>query len=105
MSCGVAHYHHHQRIVDGTDKPTHGTDEAVDQAAQQSTHSTAQISLPGDVRQLCAADSCLHVTAPCTCNSLQQTLYLADRWAARYNTWLLIKLTPKGVVFSFLCLT
>jgi len=25
-----------------------------------------------------------------------------DPWAARYNTWLLIKLTPKGVVFSFL---
>ena len=23
-------------------------------------------------------------------------------WAARYNTWLFIKLTPKGVVFSFL---
>ncbi len=23
-------------------------------------------------------------------------------WAARYNTWLLIKLTPKGVVFSHL---
>ncbi len=23
-------------------------------------------------------------------------------WAARYNTWLLIRLTPKGVVFSFL---
>ncbi len=23
-------------------------------------------------------------------------------WAARYNTWLLVKLTPKGVVFSFL---
>ncbi len=23
-------------------------------------------------------------------------------WAARYDTWLLIKLTPKGVVFSFL---
>jgi len=23
-------------------------------------------------------------------------------WAARYNTWLLLKLTPKGVVFSFL---
>ena len=23
-------------------------------------------------------------------------------WAARYNTWLLIQLTPKGVVFSFL---
>ena len=25
-------------------------------------------------------------------------------WAARYYTWLLIKLTPKGVVFSFLFL-
>ena len=23
-------------------------------------------------------------------------------WAAQYNTWLLIKLTPKGAVFSFL---
>ena len=23
-------------------------------------------------------------------------------WAARYNTWLLSKLTPKGIVFSFL---
>ena len=23
-------------------------------------------------------------------------------WAARYNTWLLIKLPPKGAVFSFL---
>jgi predicted TIM-barrel enzyme len=27
----------------------------------------------------------------------------AQIWATRYNTWLLIKLTPKGVVFSFLC--
>ena len=25
----------------------------------------------------------------------------SDTWAARYNTGLLIKLTPKGVVFSF----
>jgi len=25
-------------------------------------------------------------------------------WAARYSTWLLIKLTVKGVVFSFLFL-
>ena len=24
-------------------------------------------------------------------------------WAARYTTWVLIKLTPKGLVFSFLC--
>jgi len=37
MSCGVAPYHHHQQIVDGTDKPTHGTDEAVHQAAQKSS--------------------------------------------------------------------
>ncbi len=28
--------------------------------------------------------------------------YWCCSWAARYNTWLLIKLTPKGVVFSFL---
>ena len=26
-------------------------------------------------------------------------------WAAQYSTWLLIKLTPKGVGFSFLLLT
>ncbi len=25
-------------------------------------------------------------------------------WAARYNTWLLLKLTPEGEVFSFLFL-
>ena len=29
-------------------------------------------------------------------------LIITGRWAARYNTWLIIKLTPKGVVFSFL---
>ncbi len=27
---------------------------------------------------------------------------LREVWAARYNTWLLIKLTQKGGVFSFL---
>ncbi len=27
---------------------------------------------------------------------------LLPAWAVQYNTWLLIKLTPKGVVFSFL---
>ncbi len=31
-----------------------------------------------------------------------QVYVLTDLWAARYNTWLLITLTPKGVVFSFL---
>ncbi len=45
-------------------------------------------------------------------SSLQTGLFRASRagaykydnslWAARYNTWLLIALTPKGVVFSFL---
>jgi len=25
-----------------------------------------------------------------------------QKWTAQYNTWLLIQLTPKGVVFSFL---
>ncbi len=25
----------------------------------------------------------------------------SEMWAAQYNTWLLIELTPKGVVFSF----
>ncbi len=34
---------------------------------------------------------------PCALHPLE---YL--HWAARYNTWLLIELTPKGVVFSFL---
>jgi len=28
-----------------------------------------------------------------------------ESWTARYNTWLLIELTPKGVVFSFSFLT
>ncbi len=32
------------------------------------------------------------------------TCLLAYPWAAWYNTWLLIKLTPKGAVFSFLFL-
>ena len=27
---------------------------------------------------------------------------LQPAWAAQYNTWLLIKLTPKGVLFSFI---
>ncbi len=35
------------------------------------------------------------------CSCVQQASQVMT-WAARYNTWLLIKLTPKGVVFSFL---
>ncbi len=33
---------------------------------------------------------------------LSQTHSMYSHWAARNNTWLLIKLTPKGVLFSFL---
>ena len=32
-------------------------------------------------------------------------MYMLHPWTALYNTWLLIKLTPKGVVFSFLVLS
>ncbi len=35
-------------------------------------------------------------------NDTVQLVVTQRVWAARYNTWLLIKLTPKGVVFSFL---
>ena len=31
---------------------------------------------------------------------LKHDLDLELPWAARYNTWLLVKLTPKGMVFS-----
>ncbi len=33
---------------------------------------------------------------------IHQTFTGGRFWAAQYNTWLLIELTPKGVVFSFL---
>jgi len=33
---------------------------------------------------------------------LSQSSPSAHTWAAQYNTWLLFKLTPTGVVFSFL---
>ena len=44
----------------------------------------------------------LHLLVPHVC--LPSTVALPASWAARYNTWLLIKLMPKGVVFSFLFL-
>jgi hypothetical protein len=46
--------------------------------------------------------SCLHVQPSIYTEAVD--LYIGDQlltdspWAARYNTWLLIKLTPKGVV-------
>ncbi len=39
--------------------------------------------------------------AQCRTARLCDILHQGSSWAARYNTWLLIKLTPKGVVFSF----
>jgi len=36
---------------------------------------------------------------PCSCAT---GACINRTWAARYNTWLLSKLTPKGIVFSFL---
>ena len=42
---------------------------------------------------------------PCSVYSVLGLLQLHFLpWAARYNTWLLIKLTPKDGVFSFLFL-
>ena len=54
-----------------------------------------------------AVNTCMRVS--CAGRSIataQQIAVLASReaCAARYNTWLLIELTPKGVVFSFLLL-
>ena len=41
----------------------------------------------------------------CTICVLKQAelRYAMLTWAARYNTWLLIEVTPKGIVFYFLC--
>ncbi len=39
-----------------------------------------------------------------THSDMHNGYYRLQTWAARYNTWLLIKLTPKGVTFSFLFL-
>ena len=40
-------------------------------------------------------------TSTLECN-MSRDMHAERVWAARYNTWLLIKLSPKGVVFSFL---
>ncbi len=44
----------------------------------------------------------LHRTATRNVPDTSVCTYLLLTWAARYNTWLLIELTPKGVVFSLL---
>ncbi len=43
-------------------------------------------------------------TSTLECN-MSRDMHAERVWAARYNTWLLIKLLPKGVVFSFLCIS
>ena len=47
---------------------------------------SSQLSLEVDLARLSV--SCANVSA--------------TAWAAQHNTWLLVKLTPKGIVFSFL---
>ena len=46
-----------------------------------------------------------NVLVPCQDSMLLRALQGAVHWAAQYNTWLLIKLMPKGIVFSFLFLS
>ncbi len=46
-------------------------------------------------------DHCKHFEVVCDASLINIGVVLIT-WAAWYNTWLLIKLTPKGVVFSFL---
>ncbi len=54
-----------------------------------------------------AADLAPHALTPCKLDSIRLPRssgahdYAHAYWAARYNTWLLVELTPKGVVFSF----
>ncbi len=42
--------------------------------------------------------TCAHVVV----NHATAFLFCAESWAARYNTWPLIEMTPKGAVFSFI---
>ncbi len=51
---------------------------------------------------LTCASEAVHLMT-CLCEAVLPVGYVWC-WAARYNTWLLIELTPKGVVFSFLFL-
>ena len=69
--------------------------------ALQCTHLTAYALL---AHLDCALLSVCTVTCQQHCITLDDTGSLLQymTWAARYNTWLLIQLTPKGIVFSFL---
>ena len=52
---------------------------------------------------LCAVPRTFRLTA-CDMLCSNSSQHQHNLWAARYSTWLLIQLTPKGVVFSFLFL-
>ena len=57
----------------------------------------------GDCNRLrLMADGNLKVGAVTVRVCVTPSLHWTLSWAARYNTWLLNKLTPKAVVFSFL---
>ena len=47
-------------------------------------------------------DTVLRQSTSASTDDLYTNMYRAPPWAARYNTCLLIKLTPGGIVFSFL---
>jgi hypothetical protein len=48
--------------------------------------------------QVASTNAIVHTSA------IPLVMYRSASWAARYDTWLLIKLTPKDVAFSFLFL-
>ena len=64
----------------------------------------------GDVAQMLRSSSVQQLlSCICTCAMLRCVLFekpwsCSSPWADRYDAWLLIELTPKGVVFSFLFL-
>ncbi len=61
-------------------------------------------SIDQSTPQLPAVQLQAHLLLKSGCNSQSHTMgkmHNKPIWAARYNTWLLIKATPKGVVFFF----
>jgi len=52
-----------------------------------------------DGRSRCTAQAQVHTSST---PSVDQHMRFYSTWAARCNTWLLVQLTPQGVVYSFL---
>jgi len=65
-------------------------------AAQQVKGHTGQQHVDGMLDGNCVSSS-----GVCTMKRTYSTSTHTSHWAARCNTWLLIELTPKGIVFSF----